>query len=263
MREYVLRQLRRARRITGFFAAVLPAWWYVQRFGPAAPNAASGACCLQTWSRSTLRALGVQVTRIGAAPPSQGLLVSNHLGYLDIPVHSSIVPAAFVSKAEVARWPIIGALAGFSGSIFIQREKRGNSLAANARISAALQTGVPVLLFPEGTTTDGHEVLQFHSSMLEAAVDSEVTVTPCAIRYDVSEGDSATEVCWWGDMTLLRHVMNLIGKREIRATVMFGEPIPPMGNRKELAKVARQRVLELHYALGMSHSPSLVTSGRE
>ncbi|HUO61740.1 MAG TPA: lysophospholipid acyltransferase family protein [Candidatus Acidoferrales bacterium] len=182
-------------------------------------------------------------------PPQGGLLVSNHLSYLDIFVYSSALPCAFVSKSEVAKWPIIGPFARFSGTIFVRREQRSNSASAKQSIVAYLAAGVPVVLFPEGTTTDGREVLPFHSSMLQAAIDAGQSVTACAIRYELSDGDPATEVCWWGNMTLPPHVWNLLGKRAIRAKVIFGEPIQGISDRKSLSDAAWHSVVAMHETL--------------
>jgi lyso-ornithine lipid O-acyltransferase len=202
---------------------------------------------LQGWATRVLRAVGVQV-EVSGEPPTQGLLLSNHLSYLDILVYSSIVPVAFVSKAEVSDWPMIGRFARFCGTIFIRRQQRGNSLGANAQISKYLHAGVPVLLFPEGTTTAGKEVLRFHASMLQPAVDAAADVCPSALGYELPQGNPEFEVCWWGDMTLAPHVLNLLKKKEIRAKVSFGFPMPAFGHRKEVADQLRHSVLKLRAA---------------
>jgi 1-acyl-sn-glycerol-3-phosphate acyltransferase len=255
MIEVVDRQFRRLRRLARFAAVVANAWLDVRRYRDGNPDPKLRALCLHHWSRAVLRALDVRVEMRGRIP-EDGLLVSNHLSYLDILVYSAAVPCSFVSKSEVAHWPIIGLFARFSGTIFVRRNQRGNSARANQRIAAYLAEGVPVVLFPEGTTTDGQHVLRFHSSMLQPAVDATQTVTPCAIGYELPDGDPATEICWWGKMTLTPHVWNLFGKREIRAEVMFGEPIRGVGNRKALSNAARQRVVAMHEALSGKSLPA-------
>jgi 1-acyl-sn-glycerol-3-phosphate acyltransferase len=192
-----------------------------------------------------LRALNVQIA-IEGEPPRGGLIVSNHLSYLDIPVLSATLPCVFVSKAEVEDWPIFGRYARWAGSVFVRRHDRADAARANTNIGDALQNGVPVVLFPEGTTTDGERVLRFHSTMLQPAIDADAPITPCAIGYELDEGDPAREVAWWGDMTLLPHIWNLLGKRCISARVVFGEPIEAGGDRKELSAVLHEEVVRLH-----------------
>ena len=116
-------------------------------------------------------------------------------------------------------------------------------------VGEALENGVPVVLFPEGTTTDGERVLRFHSTMLQPAIDLEAPITPCAIGYDLEDGDVGWEVCWWGDMTLVPHVLNLLGKKSIRARIVFGEPVMAAGERKELSRILHEKVGWLHQSL--------------
>ncbi len=186
---------------------------------------------------------------VTGVPPQRGLIVSNHLSYLDILCYSASVPCVFVSKAEVQRWPIFGRYARWSGSVFVQRQQRGDAARANVIVGESINNGVPVVLFPEGTTTDGSRVLRFHSTMLQPAIDVGAPVTPCAIRYELDDGDPGTEVCWWGDMTLMPHVWNMMGKQRIRVKITFGEPLLASGDRKELGHALHERVVQLHEQL--------------
>ena len=174
------------------------------------------------------------------------MIVSNHLSYLDILVFSAALPCVFVSKAEVERWVIIGRYARWAGTVFVRRHDRPDAARANVSVAESLNYDVPVVLFPEGTTTDGHRILRFHSTMLQPAVDAGTQVTPCAIAYELDDGDVAEEVCWWGDMTLLPHVWNLLGKKAIRARIAFGEASVAGGGRKELSHILHEQVAELY-----------------
>ena len=205
---------------------------------------------LQKTCRHSLAALEVQV-EVQGVPPTSGLLVSNHLSYLDIVVYSSVVPCAFVSKAEVARWPVFGQYAISGGTIFVERVRLSSSRRANLAIIEYLRARVPVVLFPEGTTSDGSQLLRFHSSMLQPAIDAAVTVTPCAVSYEVSDG-TERDVAWWGGMTLAPHVLKLTARRWVRAKVSFGGPLTPTRSRKALSDEARERVMELRRNLGIS-----------
>ncbi len=124
---------------------------------------------LHRWCRFACRVLGIRVTTLGAMPRS-GLLVCNHLSYLDIIVLSSIRPCIFVAKRDVAGWPLFGWLAHAAGTIFVDRQRPLATAFAVNRIHAAIATGLPVVLFPEGTSSDGSTVLPFKSSLLESAV---------------------------------------------------------------------------------------------
>jgi len=172
--------------------------------------------------------------------------VCNHLSYLDILAFSAALPCVFVSKADVADWPIIGRFAEQAGSIFVRREKQGDGSRANASIAECLQNGVCVVLFPEGTTTNGQQILRFHSTMLRPAIDAGQTVTPCAIRYELDDGVVEDEICWWGNMTLAPHLLNLLGKRSVKAMITFGEPVVAAGDRKTLGLDLRARVGALY-----------------
>lgn len=193
---------------------------------------------------------------ISGSPPTQGLVVSNHVSYLDIIVYSAALPCVFVSKAEVERWPVIGRFARWAGTVFVRRHDRSDAARANVSIGAALRDGVPVMLFPEGTTTDGDRVLRFHSTMLQPAIATAATIAPCAIRYELDEGDVAREVCWWGDMRLLPHLWNLLGKESIRAWVVFGDAMQASGDRKRLSAVLHEDVVRL---FGELRTPGQVT----
>jgi 1-acyl-sn-glycerol-3-phosphate acyltransferase len=112
-----------------------------------------------------------------------------------------------------------------------------------------MSNGVPVVLFPEGTTTDGHRILRFHSTMLQPAIDVGAPITPCAITYELDDGDPATEIAWWGDMTLLPHVWNLMGKQSIRVKIAFGEAVVASGDRKHMSQVLHESVVSLYREL--------------
>ena len=203
MIEFFRRPIRRFRRIFRFAVVILRAPAEFRRVEAQGPvSAESRVRLLQRWCRKSLAALEVQVFVEGMAP-TKGLLTSNHLSYFDILAYSSATRCAFVSKAEVADWPFVGRLAAYGGTIFVQRQVRKASRTANQQIAAYLRSGVAVVLFPEGTTTDGSHVLRFHSSMVQPAIDAEAMVIPCAVRYEVS-GGTEKDVAWWGDMTLFR-----------------------------------------------------------
>ncbi len=227
--------------------AVFYGLWEHRKLRPQASREGCAQWLNETCARG-LRSIDVQLSVEGRRP-QRGLIVSNHVSYLDILAYSAAVPCVFISKAEVADWPIFGRYATWAGSVFVKRHDRGDAARANVSVGESLDSGVPVILFPEGTTTDGSRVLRFHSTMLQPAVDASAPVTPCSIRYELEDGDVGQEVCWWGDMTILPHVWNLLSKKSIRARIVFGESIAARKDRKELSQILHQRVVGLQEEL--------------
>jgi 1-acyl-sn-glycerol-3-phosphate acyltransferase len=205
---------------------------------------AARAAWLHRAARAHLKIFGGSVNVSGEIP-KRGLLVSNHLSYLDIVVICSVTPAIFVSKAEVRRWPVFGALAKLGGTIFIQRERRTHVGEVNNEIEKALAAGALVVVFPEGTSSNGETILPFRAPLLEPALRGKHEISIACIRYELDEGDAKTEVCYWGDHTFFPHLLNLLGKRCVRATLRFGKFNRMTDDRKELAKQLHTAVLEL------------------
>jgi 1-acyl-sn-glycerol-3-phosphate acyltransferase len=199
---------------------------------------------LQRWSSFACRVLGIRVTRRGSMPQS-GLLVCNHLSYLDVVVLSSIGPCVFVAKRDVAAWPLFGWLAHAAGTIFVDRERRLASADVVDLVREAIAGGSLVVLFPEGTSSDGSTVLPFKSSLLESAVQLRCPVAAAAIEHALEDGSVADEVCYWGDMTLLPHLLNLFSKREIRSKCSFSLPKIRAGDRKEIAAELREEIVSM------------------
>ncbi len=133
-------------------------------------------------SRLALRMVGIHVEASGA-PPAEGLVVSNHLSYMDVLVYSSLFPCLFVSKQEVGRWPVFGAFATMAGTIYVDRDRSAENREAVSSMEQALGAGLPVVLFPEGTSSNGDAVLPFRSPFFEPAVRAGAVVTTAAIGY--------------------------------------------------------------------------------
>ena len=199
---------------------------------------------LHRWCSFACRVIGIRVTTCGSMPTS-GLLVCNHLSYLDVIVLSSIGPCVFVAKHDVAGWPFFSWLARAAGTIFVDREHPLAAGFAVNQIRAAITTGLPVVLFPEGTSSDGSTVLPFKSSLLESAVQLRCPVAAAAIEYGLDDGSVANEVCYWRDMTLLPHLLNLFFKREVRSKCSFSVPKIRAGDRKEIARELRDEIVSM------------------
>lgn len=202
------------------------------------------AAWLSRSARRHIQIFGYTADIAGEIPKS-GLLVSNHLSYLDILAICSAAPSVFVSKADVKRWPVFGLLATLGGTVFIERERRTHVGEVNREIETALADGVLVVVFPEGTSSDGQTVLPFRASLLEPALRGGHEISVSWIHYELADGNAANEVCYWGDHTFFTHLVNLLGKKSVHASLRFGKFQRTTEDRKELARQLREAVLEL------------------
>ena len=172
-------------------------------FCPENSTPTARALWLQRHARRMLKIVRLEACA-GGPVPTRGLLVSNHLGYLDVLVIASLAPAVFVAKSEVKSWPVIGWLTQLGGTLFVDRGRRTHVSRVNDAIQAVLEQGALVVLFPEGTSSDGRTVLPFKSSLLEPAAQSAHPISVSAIQYSIEDGDAGAEVCYWGSHTFFR-----------------------------------------------------------
>lgn len=199
---------------------------------------------LQRTALAHARWLNLKV-RVHGDIPQAGLVACNHISYLDIVALSAAGQYAFVAKKEVGRWPLFGAYARLGATIFIDRERRGAVANVSDEIRGHLHAGIPLVLFPEGTSSDGTRVLPFRSSLLEPVVQLGCPVTPCGLRYTMPDGSVTEEVAYWGDMTLGPHLLNLIRKQGVTLDLHFGTPRHCSSDRKQLARELREEVAVL------------------
>ena len=187
-------------------------------------------------------------TFVAGTVPRSGLLVCNHLSYLDILVIAALTPSRFVAKSEVRRWPVFGCFARLAGTIFVDRTKRSQTAQAAEQVAGALREGTLVILFPEGTSSGGETVLPFKSSLLEPAASNPHALTAASISYEVDDGDVSEEVCYWKDMTLVPHLVNLLSKHRVHAELRFVEIPQQTTDRKILARQLHSQVVRLKAA---------------
>jgi 1-acyl-sn-glycerol-3-phosphate acyltransferase len=202
------------------------------------------AAWLHRAARRHIKIYSCDYNSIGPIPKS-GLLVSNHLSYLDVLVIAAITPAVFVSKSEVRSWPLFGWLASLGGTLFIERARRTHVGVVNQEIESALADGVLVVVFPEGTSTNGGDVLPFRSSLLEPVTTGTHEISTGYLHYELDGGDARNEVCYWGDHVFFPHAVNLLSKCHVQATMRFGKFERTTDDRKELAKQLRDAVVKL------------------
>jgi 1-acyl-sn-glycerol-3-phosphate acyltransferase len=213
-------------------------------FAPKMPLPRARSLWLQQSCRRALRIMNVEVTTQGPIP-LKGLLVSNHLGYLDILVLSAVAPAVFIARSEVKRWPVLGWFAILAGTLFVRRAKRSDVTRLNRDVEHALDAGALVVLFPEGTSSDGREVLPFKSSLLEPVTRLSHPLSAACIHYSLPDGDAGDDICYWGDMRLGPHLLKLFSKSRISATVSFVGLEQNQNTRKELARSLHSQVMRL------------------
>jgi lyso-ornithine lipid O-acyltransferase len=196
------------------------------------------ALWLQVASQRVLRCLGVAV-QVDGHPPACGLVVANHLSYLDILILSAAMPCFFVARHDVEGWPYFGWAARVGGTIFLDRKSMGSARRAAGEIAERLQLPIPVLLFPEGTSTDGSTVLKFHTRLIDPATKAGVPVTAVAIRY-VLKGAEERELCWYGNAAFLPHTWKVMGVAGFTAQLRFGEPRIYTDRRAAAAETHRE-----------------------
>lgn len=205
--------------------------------------------------------LGVQVIIEGTPQPGPVLYLSNHVSWLDIVILSRAAPLSFVAKADVAAWPVFSWLAKWQRTIFVERERRSKTGIAVGAMAERLESQDALVLFPEGTSSEGWGILPFKSALIGAVVatatrmedhDVDLFVQPVALAYTSLRGISlgrmeADRTAWIGDTDLLPHLWSVITTGGFVARIVFGESVEvnPDTNRKTLAKEMEANVLTL------------------
>ncbi|MEO6725939.1 MAG: 1-acyl-sn-glycerol-3-phosphate acyltransferase [Blastocatellia bacterium] len=193
---------------------------------------------MTTWGRSLALILGMRIRIEGVPPRPPFFLVANHLSYVDIITIAAHLECTFVAKNDIAGWPIMGWLATGADTIFIDRKNFQDIPRVIRLINQSLDEGVGVVLFPEGTSTMGDQILPFSPALLEPAARAGYPVSYAAISYRTSpnEPPAHTAVCWWGDMDFAPHLLKLLLISKFEAVVRYGEDAIQADDRKVLAK---------------------------
>ena len=202
----------------------------------------------QVWSLAMLRCIRIQLI-VKGKPALNGplLLVANHMSWLDITALHAARFCRFVSKADIQQWPFIGALATGIGTLFITRESRRDAMRVVHSMTASLQAGDVLGVFPEGTTTDGSGLLPFHANLFQAAITANAPVQPVALQFiDTTTGHRSAAPCYVGDETLAQSVWRTLTTPHIAVVIHFGEPQFADGrDRRALAAALQQAVADL------------------
>jgi 1-acyl-sn-glycerol-3-phosphate acyltransferase len=202
--------------------------------------------------------IGVRITQVGERAQDGPLLIlSNHASWLDISVLGAIAPVVFVAKSEVANWPVFGWLAKLQRTVFIERERRHKTGEATRTMANRLLGGDAVVLFPEGTSSDGIRILPFRSALIgavhhaigDAAHHDRVIVQPVSLAYvrygGVPLGRALRDkVAWYGEADLVPHLLNVLAAGAVDITVSWGEPVSygMSADRKQIARDAETSV---------------------
>ena len=207
------------------------------------------------WQRFACFLMGIRITVTGAPARERPLLLlANHISWLDIPVLAAVAPVSFIAKQEVAAWPIVGWLAKAQRSVFIDRERRHATGAKADEVAGRLSRGDIIVLFAEGTSSDGNHVLPFRSALVGAAQRAvgeggAATVQPIAIAYRRILGlplgrQHRSRIAWYGGMDLLPHVKRILSDGGIDVQVAFGPPrtMYASDDRKVVTQAAGQLV---------------------
>lgn len=208
---------------------------------------------LHRFAAMLLRRLGITVKQSGTYPES-GVVISNHMGYLDIMAFAALARCVFVSKSEIASWPLIGWMTTMSGTVYVQRGRGGSAARAKADLESVSAENVPIVFFPEGTSSDGSTILPFRTGLLYDCIEAGQPITAARIRYHLTRDNgshAASHLPYWDDTPIAKHIFRLLALRGIEIQVAFADaPIDfspaALADRQSAGMEAREAVLALH-----------------
>jgi len=214
---------------------------------------------MSRWGYGLAWIFGMKIRMDGTPPQAPFFLVTNHISYTDILLLCATSPAWFISKAEVAKWPGIGALTRCGNTLFLDRETRRDVHRMNQVIAKLVLDGGGVEFYPEGTTSDGTGILPFKPSLLQPAIEHQLPVHVAAIAYETAPGEAPPEqlVAWTGDESFGPHARRLLAAKGFTAHVKFSGQTYTAPNRKELARLTRDAIVTLHANLRAELFPKL------
>lgn len=203
---------------------------------------------VQAWALEMLQYLAIKLVVTGS-PPLVGpmLLVANHISWVDIIVMHATRHCRFVSKGEIARWPVVSTLANAADTLYITRESRRDAMRVVHQMAQCLRDGDVLAIFPEGTTGDGSTLLPFHANLLQAAISADAPVQPVALRFvDAASGQISFAPCYIGDDTLWQSLWRTLCADNVQAVVQFGKPELAQGrDRRAWAADLRDTIAKL------------------
>lgn len=242
-----MKKISAAIRFSLFFIATFGVYgvWYLADF--VIPNKIYWRQIIfKLWAMCFVRLSKMKIEVIGEVPKPPFFLVCNHLSYADIPALRCVADGVFVAKDEIRDWLAVGKMVGDLGNIYINRKNHRDIPRAGREIIKHLDDGEGVIVFPEGTSTKGEEVLPFNSSFLEFAARTDLPVSYCSISYKTppDEIPASEAICWWDDTTFMNHLFRLFSVKEYSAIINFGDAPVANPNRKKLAQELHAKVKE-------------------
>lgn len=250
-----MRSVRAFLVLTAFFVFTVPLMplqllflWTGSRYARSFPH---------WYHRQVCKIIGVRITIEGKIAESQGvLIISNHVSWLDICVLSAVAPVSFVAKQEVSTWPFVSWLAKLQRSVFVDRTRRNQVGNKANEIVRRLEAGDHIVLFAEGTSSDGNGVVPFRTALFAAAkptgghkMGSNVSAQTLALTYTKVFGlpmgrRGRPQIAWYGDMDMASHAWKLLGLGPLDAHIRIGPPVPldDFPDRKALARYAEEKV---------------------
>ncbi|PIE47201.1 MAG: 1-acyl-sn-glycerol-3-phosphate acyltransferase [Gammaproteobacteria bacterium] len=197
---------------------------------------------IQTFCRKACQSFGIEVVQLEPVPQTHGLWASNHISWVDIPVVGSVSSVFFLSKAEIANWPVFGKLAKAAGTLFIERGS-GDVGSVGNQIANFMQAGSSVVFFPEATTTNGHKVKRVYGKLLQAVIQTGLPIQPMVICYVGADGNISDDVAYYGNITMQESLDKVLNADKITAYVLPLEAIYPENKtQKELAEILQERM---------------------
>ncbi|PUE50912.1 1-acyl-sn-glycerol-3-phosphate acyltransferase [Limnohabitans sp. 2KL-1] len=232
--------------LRGLWHVLMGMWAIYVRFPQLTPE--QREMRVQAWALQFLALWGIHLRVLGQ-PVQNGpaLMVANHISWLDILVIHAARHCRFVSKSDIRDWPLVGVLATGAGTLYIERTSRKDALRMVKDMAEAMKNGDVVAVFPEGTTSDGRELLPFHANLIQAAIQAEAPVQPLSLKFiDARTGLTSFAPCYIGDDTLIGSMWRTLKAHRIEAVVHFGEPQAANGrDRRAWAQDLRQDIIRL------------------
>ena len=217
---------------------------------------------VRRWLRRLMRILGIRFQVHGEPVAGGQMIVCNHVSWLDIPLVGAALCSRFVAKSDIQHWPVAGWLASCTGVFYIRRGP-GGSRPLLEKLGPWLRRGGSVVIFPEGTTTDGRQVLPFHARLFQGAIDAGCPVQPLALRYGPA-ADGQQLAPFIGDDDLVSHILRLLRAPGLDAELHYGEPLlPGQGeDRQQLARRAEDAVRSMLTLQPPASTPALLEQQR-
>lgn len=218
-------------------------WWVAWRFPRLSSTKKSQK--IMAWAQELLALIAIKVD-VKGTPPTGGpmLLMANHISWLDIALLLAACPCRFVAKSEIARWPVLGLLTRAAGTLFIARDSPRDALRVVHHMAEELNAGAVLAVFPEGTTSNGLQLLPFHANLFQAAVSAQVDVQPVALRFvDAHSGQPSLAPCYIDDDSLVESLWRTLKAPALLAKVHFLEPQIAAGrDRRTWAAAVREGI---------------------